>query len=50
MPDHLHDPIAQDAVLLKSAADRDAALSFMAFLKSPQALAVLEKYGYAPGD
>lgn len=50
VPDHLHDPIAQDAVLLKSAADRDAALSFMAFLKSPQALAVLEKYGYAPGD
>lgn len=50
VPDHLHDPIAQDAVLLKSAADRDAALAFMAFLKGPQALAILEKYGYAPGD
>jgi molybdate transport system substrate-binding protein len=50
VPDHLHDPIAQDAVLLKSAADRDAALAFMAFLRSPQTLAVLEKYGYAPGN
>ncbi|WP_028795798.1 molybdate ABC transporter substrate-binding protein [Thalassobaculum salexigens] len=49
VPDHLHDPIAQDAVLLKSAADRDAALAFMAFLKGPQALAILDKYGYAPG-
>lgn len=50
VPDHLHDPIAQDAVLLKAAADRNAALAFMAFLKGPQALAVLEKYGYAAGE
>lgn len=49
VPDHLHDPIAQDAVLLKSATDREAALAFMAFLKGPQALAILDKYGYAPG-
>lgn len=49
VPDHLHDAIAQDAVLLKAAADQDAALAFLAFLKGPQALAILQKYGYAAG-
>ncbi len=49
VPEHLHDPIAQDAVLLKAAVDRDAALAFMTFLKGPQTLEILQKYGYAPG-
>lgn len=49
VPAHLHDPIAQDAVLLKDAADRSAARAFLVFLKGPQAASVLGKYGYAPG-
>jgi molybdate transport system substrate-binding protein len=50
VPDSLHDPIAQDAVLLTAAADIDAARAFLAFLKGPQAARVLDTYGYAPGD
>lgn len=49
VPDDLHDPIAQDAVLLTSAADREAALAFLAFLKGPRAAAIVERFGYAPG-
>ncbi|MDF1792511.1 MAG: molybdate ABC transporter substrate-binding protein [Thalassobaculaceae bacterium] len=49
VPDQLHTPIAQDAVLLKAAADQSAARAFLAFLKGPQAAEVLDKYGYAPG-
>jgi len=42
----LYTPIRQDAVLLKNAAGNDAARAFIAFLKGPEALAVIEKYGY----
>ena len=38
--------IRQDAVLLKTAADNEAASAFVAFLKGPEARAIIEKYGY----
>jgi len=47
VPDVHYSPIRQDAVLLKRGADNESAREFIAFLKSPEALAVIEKYGYA---
>lgn len=46
VPDSLHNPILQDAVLLKTGAENPAALALLAFLKSAPALAIIEKYGY----
>src|SRR5215470_13157841 len=43
---NLYTPIRQDAVLLKSGAANAAARALAAFLKGPEALAVIEKYGY----
>ena len=45
VPDNLYSPIRQDAVLLNKGADNDAARTFMTFLKSPEAVKVIEKYG-----
>ena len=50
VPEELHSPIAQDAVLLKRGAGNDAAAAFVAFLKGPEARAVKEKFGYGAGD
>lgn len=47
VPENLHSPILQDAVLLKTGAENPAAQALLAFLKSPPALAIIEKYGYA---
>jgi molybdate transport system substrate-binding protein len=47
VPEADHDPIVQQAVLLKTGADNPAAKAFIAFLKGPQAHAIIEKYGYA---
>jgi len=41
-----HDPIVQQAVLLKTGAGDPAAKAFLAFMKGPQARAIIEKYGY----
>jgi molybdate transport system substrate-binding protein len=51
VPDNLYSAIRQDAVLLNKGADNGAARAFMAFLRTPQAVKVIEKYGYetAPG-
>lgn len=50
VPDELHAPIEQQAVLLAKAGDNPAALAFAAFLKSAEARAVIARYGYAlPG-
>ncbi|WP_431862022.1 molybdate ABC transporter substrate-binding protein [Azospirillum sp.] len=46
VPEALHDPIRQDAVLLKKGAGDEAAKAFLAFLKGPEAGAVIAKYGY----
>ncbi len=50
VPESLHRPIAQDAVLLGTGAGNAAARAFLAFLKGKEARAVKEKYGYGPGD
>jgi molybdate transport system substrate-binding protein len=41
-----HTPIDQQAVLLKTGADNDAAKAFLAFLKSKDAKAIIKRYGY----
>jgi molybdate transport system substrate-binding protein len=46
VPASMHNLIAQDAVLLKTGADNEAAKAFLAFLKGPEARKVIEKYGY----
>jgi molybdate transport system substrate-binding protein len=49
VPQGLYTPIRQDAVLLKKGESNEAAKAFLAFLKGPEARAVIEKYGYAMG-
>jgi molybdate transport system substrate-binding protein len=46
VPQTLYSPIHQDVVLLQKGASNPAATAFLAFMKSPEALAVLKKYGY----
>ncbi len=46
VPQTLYTPIRQDAVLLKKRAGNEAAVAFMAFLKGPEAKAIIEKFGY----
>lgn len=46
VPEALHAPIDQQAVLLKSGQDNPAARAFVAFLKGPQAKAIIRRYGY----
>ncbi len=50
VPQALYQPIYQDAVLLKKGATNPTASAFLAYLKSPEALAVLAKYGYGVRD
>ena len=42
-----HEPILQDAVLLKTGESNEAARAFLDFLKGPEAAAVIERFGYA---
>jgi molybdate transport system substrate-binding protein len=46
VPDRDHDPIDQQAVLLKTAAGDPAARAFMTFLKGREARAIIKRYGY----
>lgn len=46
VPADLYKPILQDAVLLKTGAEDDAAKAYLAFLKTPEALDIIKKYGY----
>lgn len=48
VPDSLHSPIRQDAVLLARAKDNKAAVQLMAFLKTEKARAVIRSFGYEP--
>lgn len=41
-----HAPIEQQAILLVPGRDNPAAKAFLAFLKGPQAVAIIKKYGY----
>jgi len=47
VPLKLHAPIRQDAVLLKTGADSEASKAFLAFLKGPEARAIVEQFGYS---
>jgi len=47
VPESLHSPIRQDAVLLKTGADSEASKAFLAFLRTPEARTVIERFGYA---
>jgi molybdate transport system substrate-binding protein len=49
VPQDLYKPIKQDAVLLSKGADSKAAKDFIDFLKSPEAVAIIKKYGYEVG-
>ncbi|HZF30144.1 MAG TPA: molybdate ABC transporter substrate-binding protein [Gammaproteobacteria bacterium] len=50
VPAELYDPIRQDAVLLARGSGNAAARAFLAFLTSADAVAVIERFGYAaPG-
>lgn len=46
VPADLHDPIDQQAVLLKTAENNDAARAFLKFLQTPRATAVIHGLGY----
>lgn len=46
VPQNLYTPIGQSAVLLKRAAQPDAARDFLDWLRSPEARAVIEQAGY----
>lgn len=46
VPDALHKPIDQAAVLLTPGRDNPAARAFLTFLKGPQASAIIRRYGY----
>lgn len=46
IPESLYSPILQDAILLKTGAENPAAQALLNFLKSAEALAIIEQYGY----
>ena len=46
IPDNLHAPIRQGAVLMKTGAENPAARALIDYLKSIPALAIIKKYGY----
>jgi len=46
VPTSLHDPIAQDAVLLVKGESNPAAKALLEFVRSPQGLQIIERYGY----
>lgn len=50
VPETLHAPIRQDAVLLAKGAENPAASALLAFLKSAEARAIIQKYGYSLAD
>ncbi len=50
VPGNLHAPIEQDAVLLNPGEKNEAARAFLAFLKGPEAKAVIAKFGYGTGQ
>jgi len=46
VPQNLHAPIRQDAVLLKTGAGSEASKAFLAFLKGPEARSIIEQFSY----
>jgi len=47
VPQELYSPIRQDAVLLKKDLQAEAARDFIGFVKSAEAIKIIEKYGYS---
>jgi molybdate transport system substrate-binding protein len=50
IPSGLHDPLRQDAILLRHGAGNAAAVAFLEFLKQPAAAAILHRFGYLPAE
>jgi molybdate transport system substrate-binding protein len=48
VPEKLHEPITQQAVLLKTGAANPAAQAFLRFLHGQEATAIIRRYGYQP--
>ena len=46
VPETLHAPIAQRAVLLEAGADSQAAMAFLDYLQSPEGITIIEAAGY----
>lgn len=46
VPENLHEPLKQDAVLLSAGKNNPAAEAFLVFLRSDAAKALMSKYGY----
>jgi molybdate transport system substrate-binding protein len=46
VPEALHEPILQDAVLLKAGQGNPVAQAFLDFVKSDEGTTIIEKYGY----
>ncbi|MDU8606613.1 molybdate ABC transporter substrate-binding protein [Pseudomonas syringae group sp. 247E2] len=46
VPDALHDPIKQDAVILNKGKDNPAAKALVEYLKGPKAAAIIKSFGY----
>lgn len=46
VPDDFHKPISQSAVMLSGSKEQEAAKSFLTFLKSEKAAAVMRSFGY----
>jgi len=49
VPQALYAPIRQDAVLLGPGAGNPAARAFLDFLRTPEAAAVIDRFGYGAG-
>ena len=49
VPQTLYAPIRQDAVLLGPGSDNPAARAFLDFLRTPEAAAVIDRFGYGAG-
>ena len=47
VPDDMHDPIRQDAVLTRRGTANETARAFLAFLKTPGAREIMSGYGYS---
>lgn len=50
IPENLYSPLRQDVVLLKKGEGNPAAPALLQFLKSPEAKAIIAKYGYGLAD
>jgi molybdate transport system substrate-binding protein len=47
VPGTAHDPIAQEAILLRHGANNESARAFLSFLNGPRARDIILKHGYS---